>query len=169
MGPLAGRKLKAMNGVFSRRLVAAVWGVCAGLSCLGQSADLHWTLVSLGGNRFAIAATDGREETALLHAPPVTVVVEVDGVAQPLLDPLSGLPIALRLADEQPREAAFDELSLPTRASGKYALEVKALVGGEVDGRIAPLQLTARVTCSDPVRTTYMECFVNCKQWEITW
>ena len=125
---------------------------------------LHWQVRSLGGNEVEIGVAGTERLT-----PPITVSVTVDGAEQPLLDPVSGAPLTLRLADDAPRRVALDELSLPTDASRECPLIVRAVHGGEDDPRLAPLHLMVKVGCSDPVRTTYMECFLNCKTWGVTW
>ena len=139
----------------------SVWVVAGGASA--QTA-LNWHVRSIGGNQLEIAV-----EGADRLTPPVTVSVLVDGAEQPLLDPVSGAALTLRLADETPRTVALDELNLPTDASRACPMVVRAVQGEEDDPRIDPLTLTVQVGCSDPGRTTYMECFLNCKKWEVTW
>lgn len=122
---------------------------------------------SLGNNRFEIRLADANERVNQRFAPPIIVHVSIGGLEQQLADISTGQRLTLRLTDESPRMAAFEELNLPTGDAGVYPMHVTA--GPEGGALTAELNLNVRVECSNPQRKSYMECFLNCDRWEVSW
>jgi len=129
--------------------------------------QLALLLESIGNNRFEIRLSDANENVNQRFAPPVVVRISIGGLEQQLSDVSTGQHITLRLSDESPRTAAFEELNLPTGAAGVYPMHV--IAGPEGGATTAELKLNVRVECSNRDRKSYMECFLNCDRWEVSW
>jgi hypothetical protein len=151
------------------RLLGWVMGLLVLSSATPPAAsDLSLVLRHAGKNTFTVAITDRSDDTRKRFSPPYTIEVRIGDQVQRLLDPATGQPLTLRLSDEQPRTAMCDELTLPGAAPGVYLLRATAMQGGRV-ADVRPFEVRTQVGCVNPVRTTYMECFLNCEKWEVRW
>jgi hypothetical protein len=170
---LAGvNELNQQKSLRARTL--CVWlAAAAAVSLLGAAtppgaSEVRLVLRHVDKNTFAAALTDGEAGTRRQFSPPYTLEVRIGDQVQRLLDPATGKPLTVRLADEQPRTAMCDELTLPGAAPGVYVLKATVLQGGR-PAAVAPFEARVQVGCVNPARTTYMECFLNCEKWEVRW
>ncbi len=148
--------------------VGAVAVVVLGGAKPPGASDVSLVLRHIEKNTFTAALTDGNSGTRRQFSPPYTLEVRIGDQAQRLLDPATGKPLTVRLADEQPRTVMCDELTLPGAAPGVYTLKATVMQGGR-PAAVAPFEARVRVGCVNPARTTYMECFLNCEKWEVRW
>jgi len=175
---MAPAYLADVNEVNSRRkshtsaiggwLVGAVVWIVLGGAMLPEASEVSLVLRHTEKNTFTATLTDGNAGTRRQFSPPYTLEVRIGDQVQRLLDPATGQPLTVRLVDEQPRTAMCDELTLPGAAPGVYLLKATVLQGGK-PAAVAPFEARVRVGCSNPARTTYMECFLNCEKWEVQW
>ena len=158
---------------------ACVWAACSvavaicGAFVSGRSAEFmpdpgqSLKLISLKKNVFEAMLSDGDARHTSRFSPPLELELRIDGKVQRLLDPATGLPVMLKFPSEGTQRAMIDATTLPSAAAGVYPMRaVVRQPGGKEE---AVRELKVQVGCSNPQRTTYMECFLNCDAWEVRW
>lgn len=128
--------------------------------------ELRLSFVGIGDNGFELQITDSDPSTARSFSPPYEISVTVGERESLILDAAGRDTLLLFVADETPIRGMIDGVSLPSHAPGIYPLVVRAEAG---DPALAPLELQAKVGCTDPKYPTFMECIANCQTWELQW
>lgn len=128
--------------------------------------DVRLSFIGIGDNGFELQITDSDPSTTLIFTPSIEISVSVGERESLILDAAGRDTLPLFVADELPIRGMIDAVSLPSHAPGIYPLVVRA-EGGEQ--ALAPLELQAKVGCTDPKYPTFMECIANCQTWELQW
>lgn len=128
--------------------------------------DVRLSFIGIGDNGFELQVTDSDPSTELSFSPPIEIWVKVGERESLILDAAGRDTMLLFVADEQPIRGMIDGVSLPSHAPGIYPLVVRAEGGNRA---FDPLELQAKVGCTDPKYPTFMECIANCQTWELQW